>query len=234
MIIFFRTKVLTPFNILMVIAIFLTSSCQQQKMKFELIYSGEELIRGVFLGEGVVADNIPELAGSYIPDYFTDPSEKQQIINHYNNIINEMRNNNPDVFSQFKDAVSSGNHNDILNAINLTRQEMGNAATNLGISRDLALEQQYLSEIENVINSQQITNPTEINNIIGNFVKNKANNGNPGPQEFLAILLVLVFVLVLWFCFDKSNGNGPFNKNIQLRNEMIVNGLIKLNKPVKL
>jgi hypothetical protein len=228
MIKFFRTKVVTPFNVIMVTVFFLATSCQKQRIRYELIYSGEELIRGAFFGEGVVAEKIPVLAGYYMPNYFSDANENQQIVEFYNYLINEIKINNPNIFSQFKDAVSSRKHNDIMNAIEIVEQEMFQASLKHVGTRDLALEQQYLSEIESIIQDPSNNSFSDINIKLGNYFKNKSNNGTSGPQELLAILIVFVLLI---FLPEKSNGNGPYSKNTKLRKEMVVNNLINLNTP---
>ena len=79
--------------------------------KTESKYTSKEYFKGVILGYGAVAEEIPEI-NDYMKMsiYITDEKEYKELKDYNDAVVELIAKDNPSFFNQFKDDIESGNH----------------------------------------------------------------------------------------------------------------------------
>jgi len=118
--------------------------------------SGETLFRGIMLGEGKVASEIPEISNLYAIDQTITDTESLEALHEFNDeLIATIRNMKPRYFNSFRSAMTSGDQvaisselqtaNDVLLA---ATQEMPQVSRLMNhLEADSSLADQMLQEI---------------------------------------------------------------------------------------
>ena len=96
-------------------------------------FSGEELFKGIFFARGDVAQILPETAEkNNFQSYLSKQQEQKMLINQ-KLIIQEIKNSNPDFFSNFKGSIESNNYQEILRTLIQSVQLMDSVISNVKI-----------------------------------------------------------------------------------------------------
>jgi hypothetical protein len=95
-----------------------SSNVADSTSKIDNGISGKEYFRGIVLGYGEIAEQIPEI-NDYLKVslYVTDLKDYESITSFNDKIIDRMEKVNPSFFAQFKKDMESGNHISVQNAI---------------------------------------------------------------------------------------------------------------------
>lgn len=72
-------------------------------------FSGQEYFEGIFLGNGPVAESVPELRGLNPRSIAKDRNELNEIIDYQNSLVSRVSEENPDYFSELEKAIQSRN-----------------------------------------------------------------------------------------------------------------------------
>lgn len=90
-------------------------------------FSGEQYFRGVFYGDGAVAEAIPALADLNIRNYLTNPAHLNDVLTLQNNIVSQIIKTQPAFFAAFQREMASHDQVRILNAMNSGKDAVLNA-----------------------------------------------------------------------------------------------------------
>lgn len=93
-------------SILLVTLLFGTSVVSNPNVLSKEKYDGETLFKGIFLGQGPVAEMFPELWTKEMRKV-TNDEEAVKVADH---LIKTMEEASPGYFAEFEDAIYSGNH----------------------------------------------------------------------------------------------------------------------------
>lgn len=80
-------------------------------------YSGEDLVRGILLVDGPVANAIEGLQEFSVQNFTSDSEIKSAISNYHDEVMAEIKSSNPDFFDSFKAQIDTRKHASIRAAI---------------------------------------------------------------------------------------------------------------------
>jgi SdpC family antimicrobial peptide len=150
------------------------AACCLSLNKASAQYSGEEMFRAVFFGEGSAASIIPELQGMSI-DYFTDNSEERtQTRQFQNQLVSKVNQLNASFLNGFGQAMATGNHVIIKNKLTEAKSVLDNAAAQLGHIRNASYEAQLTSEVMAIL--PKGASFETVNQALKDYFQQKDNN----------------------------------------------------------
>lgn len=101
------TSWIKSISVFLVILLLVNTSSVFAKGNVDLAnYTGEELFKGIVLGEGEVAKLFPEIWSKEMLELTSTPEAQESI----NTILIEIKDKEPTFFEEFREAVYSGNH----------------------------------------------------------------------------------------------------------------------------
>jgi hypothetical protein len=98
----------SPWFVLSLVTVFLVTSCTPDTISNNSGFSGEDYVRGIFLGSGPVAKRIPEISSKFNhEDFLKTDEERMQLEVVHNQILSAL---DPAFIESFKRDMESGNH----------------------------------------------------------------------------------------------------------------------------
>ncbi|MBL4940004.1 MAG: hypothetical protein JKY16_07025 [Lutibacter sp.] len=155
--------------------------------------SGEELFKGIFFGNGNVAQKLSNFKDFEVLKAQITNEQKSAFLKLQNDLIIHINKNNPEYFENFENAINTGNQVIIRNELDSSKEFLKNSVqelTNLNYS-----------EIEKEISMQKANFNIDLNKI--ETLKSKLilkgyNPGNYDNKEACVWAIAVVVAVVLW------------------------------------
>lgn len=204
----------TAYGILPLVALILFVTFQKSDAAVSLgsRFTGEQIFRGLFFGEGEVAANIPELNGLHVSNYITDAKKLADALDFQNRIVNQVKNDHPGYFSELKAAVDGRNHVSVQNALQAGSGYVEEAVAKLGVRRDAAEEQRKADDLAQKLNAAGSIDA--VNGILQSEMEAAAAVPDAMVCVAILLLLFLVFVLVIPFAVVDSEFSALYQERL--------------------
>lgn len=185
------------------------------------VYSAEDIFKSIFFAEGNFAESIPELSQFNIRNFTTEASVINKAMQDQQQIVNVVNSQHPGYMASLKNAVASGDHIRIQQAMQEGGQYVKDAYTALNPEVDEEAQNELAADFANHVDINNAT-PGELRQAISEYV----NSGNSNPlaiQACVALAIVVVVLLALLLVIPAIAVGNEIEAT--LANEMIVNAI---------
>jgi len=106
----FRVLSQNIFFMILLTSLLLFVSCKQDSLKGSINFSGKELMRGIFFGDGKVVQTIPTIKQNFaIADFASDDETLKFMREAQELLFSELELQDPNTFVDFKNKIGTGN-----------------------------------------------------------------------------------------------------------------------------
>jgi len=160
-------------------------------------YSGEELFRAVYFGQGTFAEQVPELNGVSIENFTSDAAEISGARQFQDQVVALLQSEKPGFFGQFRTGLYSGNHVTIRNQLQNGKSTLYWATSQLGETRDPALEAELVDAVNQDLNGKEFT-PDALRTAVENHLATKEGAGSAYAEmkyiRYIAYIFIIVYI----------------------------------------
>jgi SdpC family antimicrobial peptide len=184
-------------------------------------YTGEELFRAVYFGQGNFAEQVAELQGMSIENFTSDAQEIREANQFQDQIVAYIKTQKPDFFDQFSNALHSGNHVKVRNQLQNGKSTLYWAGGQLGETRDLDAEAELADAVAAELGGAKVSSDA-LRSAVENHLASKDGSDSVYAERKYIRYVAFVFIIVVieWY-FDPDE---EFSATYQ---DKLVNSLVK-------
>jgi len=209
-------------------------SCQTADTAVNKNFSGEELFNGIFFGQGEVASIIPEINNQAKMIDVLNPEDLSRVQQIRLSLTNKLKEQNPNFFTDFKNAMQSGQHLKIEKMLKQTSEMLIQGILDLSNVKTSLTPDRLISQIGKTINLDEIKankgkfDQDKLSEQLNKMQLFDSNSGRAQKADCVAVVVVLVLavvaaavaiVFIFWVAAVEAIGDQL------LKQQMIVNSI---------
>ncbi|MEO0273176.1 MAG: hypothetical protein ABIM30_08850 [candidate division WOR-3 bacterium] len=195
-------------------------------MSSAIEYSGKEIMRAIYFGDGPVLEQIPEIKSTINLSFFIhNPDEMKQVRGIHDAILNEVEKDEPGTFQDFKRKMESGDHVVIQQTMEIYAQKIIEVSKKLIPEFDLVSihnESKKFAEIiskhidsphdqmavKKLAENKEFVKETEnlfenirVQSVSGKISTTESNMCAVGPFAAAAVVVIYIMFVLAWIYY---------------------------------